>query len=87
MVTVRRTRIFRGLSVRAAIGYLEGLGGERTADGVVEGDDWRATLDGGRVEIGPSLTVKELTVEFEGDQETVEELIDAFSQKAVRAGG
>lgn len=86
-MTVSRTRTYRGLSVRAAVGYLERLGGERTGDRAVEGDRWRATLTGGRVEISPSLTVKELTVEFEGDAETLDDLVEAFSQKAVRAGG
>jgi len=83
----RRTRTYRGISARAAIGYLEGLGGRRVDDGAVEGEDWRADLSADTVGIGPTLTLTEVTVEFEGDPETLDGLIDAFSQKAMRAGG
>jgi hypothetical protein len=69
------------------MGYLERLGGERTDARTVEGDGWRATLSADSVTIGPTLTLTELTVAFEGDTETLDPLIDAFSQKAMRAGG
>ena len=85
--TERRVRSFRGISERLAVRYLENLGGERTDDGAVVGDDWRATLSAEKVEIGPSLTLTEVTVEFEGDAERLDTLIERFAQKAMRAGG
>lgn len=83
----RRTRSYRGISLRAAIGYLEGLGGEGLEEGTVVGDDWRAELSAETVGVGPTLTLTEVTVEFEGDTEALDPLIDTFSQKAMRAGG
>lgn len=84
--TERRVRSFRGISERLAVRYLRNLGGEQTDDGV-EGDGWRATLSAEKVGIGPSLTLTEVTVEFEGDAETLDSLVDRFAQKAMRAGG
>jgi hypothetical protein len=83
----QRTRTYRGISARAAIGYLEGLGGEQTDERAVEGDGWTAELSAETVGVGPTLTLTEITVEFEGDAGTLDPLIDAFSQKAMRAGG
>jgi hypothetical protein len=83
----RRERQYRGISARAALGYLEGLGGEQTEDGTVEGDGWRAAVTADSVSIGPSLQLTELTVVFEGDAETLDPLVEEFSQKAMRAGG
>lgn len=83
-----RERSYRGISVRAATGYLENLGGEQTGDGVVEGEDWRAGLSAEKVSIGPSMKLTEVTVEFEGTSEDVlEHVVEKFSQKAIRAGG
>lgn len=82
-----RTRSFRGISPRLAVRYLENLGGERVADGAVEGEGWRATLSADRVGVGPSLTLTEVTVEFEGDPDALDALVDEFAQKAMRAGG
>lgn len=82
-----RERRYRGISQRAAIGYLERLGGEHVAEGTVEGDGWRASLSADTVGIGPTLELTEVTVQFEGDPATLDPLIDAFSQKAMRAGG
>jgi hypothetical protein len=86
---VRRERSFRGISRRLAVRYLSNLGGDPsgTADDRVEGDDWTATLSEDTVSVGPSLTLTEVTVAFEGDPETLGPLIDAFAQKAMRAGG
>jgi len=84
---MERERSFRGISVRLAIRYLEHLGGEQQADGTVVAEDWRADLSEATVEIGPSLTLTEVTVVFEGDEETLDPLIDKFAQKAMRAGG
>ncbi|WP_202614525.1 hypothetical protein [Halostella litorea] len=85
--TDRRTRSFRGISERLAVRYLENLGGERVDDGAVEGDGWRATLSAEKVAIGPSLSLTEVTVEFEGDDGTLDSLVERFAQKAMRAGG
>lgn len=86
-MTAQVERSFRGISERLAIRYLEHLGGERTSEGVVEGADWTATLSSTSVGIGPSLTVSEVTIVFEGESEALDELVSAFAQKAVRAGG
>jgi hypothetical protein len=86
--TASETRSYRGISVRAARGYLENLGGESVGDTVVEADDWRADLSEEKVSIGPSMRLTEVTVEFAGKSEAVlDPLVDKFSQKAIRAGG
>lgn len=86
-MTTRVERSFRGISERLAVRYLTNLGGERVADDTVSGDDWTATLSSETVDIGPSLTLSEITIDFEGEADTLEELIDEFAQKAMRAGG
>ena len=83
----RRERQYRGISVRAALGYLEGLGGERTGDATVEGDDWRASITADSVPVGPSLELTELTIRFDGDPEVLDSVVERFSWKAMRAGG
>lgn len=83
----QRERVYRGISVRAARGYLEGLGGTAVDDSTIAGEDWHVTLSAETVSIGPSLTLTEVTVQFEGQEETLDSLIEAFSQKAMRAGG
>ncbi|QLK25161.1 hypothetical protein HYG81_13810 [Natrinema zhouii] len=86
MVT-RLERSFRGISERLAIRYLTNLGGERVDEDSVEGDDWTATLSSETVDIGPSLQLTEVTVTFEGEEDTLEPLVERFAQKAMRAGG
>lgn len=87
-MTVEQTRSYRGISVRAAIGYLENLGGEQVDENTVEGDGWKATLSAEKVEIGKTLKLTEVTVAFEGEsKESLDELIESFRQKAMRAGG
>ena len=83
----RIERSFRGISERLAVRYLENLGGTPVDNGVVEGDDWVATLSAESVQIGPSLTLTEITVVFEGDGDSLESLVDSFARKAMRAGG
>lgn len=85
--TDTRERSYRGISRRAALGYLQTLGGEVAGETSIEGDGWQASVDTDTVAIGPSLTLTEVTVRFEGDPGTLDDLIEAFSQKAVRAGG
>lgn len=82
----RRQKSFRGISERLAVNYLENLGGER-ADGRVEGDGWRASLDSETVSVGATLELTEVTVSFEGEPDVLDELVEAFSRKAMRAGG
>ena len=84
---MRRERAFRGISKRLAIHYLTGLGGEQVGESRVEGDAWSVTLSTDTVNIGPSLTLTEVTLVFEGDPETLPDVIDRFAQKAMRAGG
>ncbi|WP_306056301.1 hypothetical protein [Natronococcus wangiae] len=85
-----RTRVersFRGISERLAIRYLTNLGGERVDEETVEGDDWTAAISSDTVDVGPTLSLTEVTVVFEGDPETLEPLVEDFAQKAMRAGG
>lgn len=92
---MRVERSFRGITVRLAVRYLENLGGEvveregglATPDGsaVIADDDWEATLTATRVSVGPSLTLTEVRVVFEG--EDIDGLVERFARKAVRAGG
>jgi molybdopterin synthase sulfur carrier subunit len=89
---------YRGISLRLAVHYLtESLGGERVDDGpedieeadaaAVEGDGWRAELESAKVDVAGSVRLTEISIDFEGDEEAVDPLVDRFSQKAMRAGG
>jgi hypothetical protein len=84
---VRRERSFRGISQRLAIKYLENLGAEQVADDRVEADDWAADLSSQTVGIGPSVSLTQVDLVFEGDPETLDPFIERFAQKAMRAGG
>lgn len=84
---MRVERSFRGISKRLAREYLENLGGETESADRVVGENWVANLSDETVEIGPSLSLTEVTVVFEGDQEVLEPLIEDFERKAMRAGG
>ncbi|SIR72672.1 hypothetical protein [Natronorubrum thiooxidans] len=86
-MTTHIERSFRGISERLTARYLTNLGGEQVADDTVEGDNWTATFASETVAIGPSLTLTEITIVFEGETETLEPLVDEFAQKAMRAGG
>ncbi|MFT4921159.1 MAG: hypothetical protein ACI8XM_000354 [Haloarculaceae archaeon] len=86
MIEVERS--YRGISARAAIGYLENVGGTQVDDGEVAGSDWCASISEETVTIGQTLQLTEVTVVFEGDSEDrLDSVIDEFSQKAIRAGG
>ena len=84
---MKETRSFRGISQRLARHYLENLGGEAESDDHVVADDWEATLSAEKVGVGSTLQLTEVTVVFEGEEEELEPLIEAFAQKAMRAGG
>lgn len=87
---VRVERSFRGISRRLAVRYLSNLGGDSADaddDARVTGDGWEATLTEDTANVGPSLTLTEVTVTFEGDPAVLDDLIPAFAQKAMRAGG
>lgn len=89
MVT-RVERSFRGISERLAIRYLRNLGAEQVADDAVAGDGWRARISSTTVDVGPSLTLTEVRVVFEGEgegEDDLEDLVEDFAQKAMRAGG
>lgn len=83
---MRVEKSFRGISERLTYRYLGNLGGERTDDGV-EGEGWTAEVSSEKVAVGPSLELTEVTVVFEGEEAAVEDLIEDFSRKAMRAGG
>jgi hypothetical protein len=84
---VQRERSFRGISERLAIDYLENLGAERVDSDRVAAEDWTATLSSQTVGIGPSVSLTQVDLVFEGDPETLDSLIERFAQKAMRAGG
>ncbi|WP_435155152.1 hypothetical protein [Haladaptatus sp. DFWS20] len=84
---MRREKSFRGISKRLARNYLENLGGEVQDNGDVTGDGWQVSLSSEKVSIGPTVELTEVTVVFEGDEATLDSLVEAFSQKAMRAGG
>ncbi|MCY4731043.1 hypothetical protein KY092_10805 [Natronomonas gomsonensis] len=86
---MQETRQFRGISKRLAADYLENLGGARTDESGdrIEGDGWHADLSEEQVDVVGSITLTEVTVDFEGDDETLEPLIEDFARKAMRAGG
>ncbi|MBZ6494391.1 MULTISPECIES: hypothetical protein [Natrinema] len=86
-MATRISRSFRGISERLVIRYLTNLGGEQVAEDTVEGDDWTATFSSATVDIGPSLQLTEVTIVFEGEEETLDPLVERFAQKAMRAGG
>jgi hypothetical protein len=84
---VRRERSFRGISKRLAIQYLETLGGERVDDDRVAGDGWTVSLSSTTVGVGPSVSLTQIDLVFEGDPEVLDPLVDRFARKAMRAGG
>ncbi|WP_424006790.1 hypothetical protein [Haloferax denitrificans] len=83
----RRQRAFRGISPRLAIQYLEGLGGEADDDGRVVGPDWTVDIETEEVTITSSIQLTEVQLSFEGDEATLDDLVERFAQKAMRAGG
>ncbi|WP_254545752.1 hypothetical protein [Halomarina pelagica] len=84
---MRREKSYRGISTRLAVQYLENLGGERVDDGTVKGEGWRADLSAEKVDVAGSIRLTEVTVAFEGEEAVLEELIEDFDRKAMRAGG
>lgn len=84
---MRVERTFRGISVRLARHYLTNLGGEAVSDDRVEGDGWTATLSSSTASIGPTLTLTEVEVVFDGEEAALDDLVERFAQKAMRAGG
>jgi hypothetical protein len=53
----------------------------------VSGPHWSASINEETVEVGPSLTLTEVQITFEGAAEELDELIPSFARKAMRAGG
>ncbi|TYT60768.1 hypothetical protein [Natrialba swarupiae] len=83
----RVERSFRGISERLAIRYLTNLEGERIDEDTVVGEGWTATLSAEQVDVGPTLSLTEVTVVFEGEDDHLESLVEEFARKAMRAGG
>ena len=84
----RRTivREMRGIPFFLLMEYLEELGGTATDEGRVEGPGWRAVLE--RMEpfrIG-SLSVGQTKVTLEIEDHLVDDLMERFSLKTLRAG-
>ena len=85
---MQETRQYRGISKRLAANYLGNLGGERVdGDDRLEGDGWGADLSAETVEVAGSMELTEVTVAFEGEAGVLEELVEDFTRKAMRAGG
>ena len=85
---MQETRQYRGISRRLAADYLENLGGRRVdGDDRIEGDDWSADLSAETVDVAGSIELTEVTVAFEGEAGVLEELVEDFTRKAMRAGG
>jgi hypothetical protein len=84
---MRIERSFRGISRRLAVHYLTNLGGEAVDEGHVVGDGWEASLSESKATVGPTLSLNQVEVVFEGSEEALEPLVDRFAQKAMRAGG
>jgi len=88
---------YRGISKRLALEYLDGLGGdvpvdpdETSADGDVTrvtGDGWTADVSAEKVAAAGSVRLTEVSLVAAGDPAAVERLVEAFSKKAMRAGG
>ncbi|MFC7096864.1 hypothetical protein [Halobaculum marinum] len=89
--TVTRVEAYRGISRRLAVHYLRNLGGE--ADGPdeevteLDGDGWHVSVSAATVEGPGTITLTEVTVEFEGPPDVLDPLVERFGQKAMRAGG
>lgn len=98
----RIEKSFRGISRRLAVHYLRNLGGRPIVDGdpapepssiddevvtAVGADGWEAQLSSRKVSPGGSLQLTEVTVVFTGQEPAVESIVEAFSKKAMRAGG
>ncbi|MGM0604355.1 MAG: hypothetical protein ACQETB_01650 [Halobacteriota archaeon] len=99
-VTIEKT--FRGISQRLAVHYLRNLGGRPVVDGEaidpdaetdsrgideVLGDGWTADLSARKVNPAGSIVLTEVSTAFTGEPEAVETIVEAFSKKAMRAGG
>lgn len=90
---VRETVAYRGISRRLAAHYLVNLGGELvgTDDPAeatrVEGAGWRVALSTETVTAAAAITLTEVTAEFAGDPDALDELLPQYRQKAMRAGG
>jgi hypothetical protein len=84
---MRREKSYRGISKRLAVHYLENLGGTQEDEDTVTGDGWTATCSAAKVSIGATMKLTEVTIVFEGEETTLDSLIEQFSKKAMRAGG
>ncbi len=102
MADERRTGVFASASERPHDGASNGVfaasrsrsrGGSREPRrrATRRSDRRRRRLGGDTLEekvaIGPNIELTEVTVTFEGDPSILDDLIDRFSQKAMRAGG
>ncbi|KDS91885.1 hypothetical protein FK85_16285 [Halorubrum saccharovorum] len=89
----RKTIAYRGISRRLAAHYLVNLGGrlvgtDDPAEATrVDGDGWRVALSAEKVTAAASIRITEVTAEFVGDPEALDELLPKYKQKAMRAGG
>lgn len=80
-------RSFRGISPRLALSYLESVGAERVEGDRASAPGWTAHVEADTVAIGESIVLREVTVTFEGEEAVLEEVVEAFAGKAMRAGG
>lgn len=73
--------------MRLALKYLESVGAETVGEDYATGNGWRADLSTETVSIGPSIELTEVTVVFEGREAVLDEVVESFAKKAIRAGG
>lgn len=51
------------------------------------GPDWAVDIETEEVTITSSIQLTEVQLAFEGDEETLDDLVERFARKAMRAGG
>jgi hypothetical protein len=80
-------REIRGIPLFLLVEYLEEMGGTVVEEGHVQGPGWRVRLQ--RIEpfrIG-SLEVGQSRLDFEIEDHLVDDFMDLFGKKTLRAGG
>jgi hypothetical protein len=79
--------VIRGLPLWLFREYLEQLGGQSQADGVMHGAGWQARLTEVEDFVLGSLRVGQVLFELSGEAEAVESLRRALEPKLMRGGG
>jgi hypothetical protein len=67
--------------------YLADMGAEETAENLMTGDGWQATVQKGEPARIGSLVVGRINVEFSGEPAVLDELVERLHWKTMRGGG